>query len=449
MRHGRLLLAGDAAQRGAADRNGSTSMSMRRSLPHALLATVTAALVLAGCSGDDATMDPTTTSPPESSAGTDGTEPADAIEPIRIGVLTSFTGPFTTYGVQAAAGMRMAADEINADGGVDGRMVELVEADDENNPESGVAELERLVEQDDIVAAGGMISSDVALATSLAAEELQTPLLLVKAGAASILSPDSRYTFRTCLPAAPMVAGPIVDYIESEGITRVGAIIADYAWGQSVKGALETGIGDLDGVELQVETAPVGETEFTTYLRNLQGFDPQIIVATGHPPGAGPITIQATDLGLDVKVTGPYATLAGIHDAVGDVALGRYTDFGCADFQSDDYVELATRFVESSEFTFMEADAVAGYGIVTMVAEAVTEVGDDPAAVAEYLHANAFDLPGYAFPVSWTEWGELAEATPHFVQMVEATPPDDINPGANWYVETLTVPDPLEPHVPE
>ncbi len=435
---------------------------MRRLHARHLLAIAAAgALVLAGCSGDEGAGDPTDEgSEPTAAASTDSATPSDtgsasasageaSGEPISIGVLTSSTGPFTPWGIQAAAGMGMAANDINADGGVDGRMIELVQADDENNPETAVSEFERMVEQDGVVAVGGVISSDVGLASGQTAEDLETPLFLVKAGAAPILTQDSRYTFRTCLPAAPMIAGPVADYIESEGVSKVGAIIADYAWGQSVKSALETEVEALDGVELQVEVAPVTETDFTTYLRNLQDFGPEIIVATGHPPGAGPITIQSTDLGLDVPVAGPYAPLATVYEGVGDVALGKYSDFGCADFQSDDYQELARRFAEETDFSFMEADAIAGYAIVTMVAEAVTEVGADPVAISEYMHANSFDMPGYAFPLSWTEWGELAEATPHFVQMVEATPPDGVNPGANWYPETLVVPEPLEPYVPE
>ncbi len=433
----------------------------RMNTRHLLAAVAVAALVLAGCGGDDATQEATddasepaaddASEPAATDDGADQTAAAEGSgEPIRIGTLTSLTGPFTPWGVQLTAGMQMAADDINADGGVDGRMIELVEADDENNPETGVSEFERMVEQDGVVAVGGIISSDVGLATGQTAEELETPLFLVKAGAAPILTPDSRYTFRTCLPAAPMIAGPVADYVESEGVTKVGAIIADYAWGQSVSGALEEAIDGLDGVELQVEVAPVTETEFTTYLRNLQDFGPEIIIATGHPPGAGPITIQATDLGLDVPVAGPYAPLATVYDGVGDVALGKYSDFGCADYDSDSYQELATRFAEETDFSFMEDDAVAGYGIVTAVAESVAEVGDDPVAIAEHLHETSFDdLPGYAFPLSWTEWGELAEATPIFVQMVETTPPDGVNPGANWYPETLVVPEPLEPYVPE
>lgn len=424
-------------------------MKLRRH--YRLLALGTAlALALTACGGDETTDDTTPDPGGATDTGDDGgeTDGEASGEPIRIGILTSFTGPFTPWGIQVRAGMELAAADINADGGVDGRSIELVEADDQNNPDEGVTALERMVEQDGVVAAGGVISSDVGLATARSAEELEVPLFMVKAGAAEILSSDSRYTFRTCLPAAPMIAGPIAAYIQDQGLSRVGAIIADYAWGQSVRGALEDEIGSLEGVDLQIEVAPVGEQDFSTYLRSLEEFDPEMIVSTGHPPGAGPITITADQLGLDVPVTGPYAPYATVFEGVGEVAFDRYADFGCADFTSPEYHELAARFAEESEFSFMEDDAVAGYAIVSMVAEAVTEVGDDPAAVAEYLHDNSFDMPGYVFPLSWTEWGELAEATPAFDIMVEATPPDGVNPGANWYLERLILPDPLEPYEP-
>ncbi len=370
-------------------------------------------------------------------------------EPLRIGMLTSLTGPFTPWGVQVQAGMQLAADEINEQGGVDGRPIEIVEGDDQNNPDEGVGALERMVEQEGVVAAGGVISSDVGLATARAAEDLGVPLFLVKAGAAPILSQDSRFTFRTCLPAAPMVAGPVAQYIEDQGLTRVGAIIADYAWGQSVRGALEEEIGALGDVELQIEVAPVTEQDFTTYLRRLEGFDPEMIVATGHPPGAGPITVQSTDLGLDVPVTGSWTPLVTVVEGVGEVAYDKYADFACADYTSDSYHDLATRIVENSGLDFASDDAVAGYGIVTMVAEAVREVGDDPEAIAQYMHDNTFDLPGYAHPVSWTEWGELAEAQPVFVIVRQQDPPEGVSTAGDWWVELLIKAQPLEPYEPE
>jgi branched-chain amino acid transport system substrate-binding protein len=390
--------------------------------------------------------------------GDDDDEGADAPEegaedeapsgdPIRVGALTSLNGPFTPWGLQVRDGMQLAVDEINADGGVDGRPLELVVVDDQSDPDEGTSGLERLVE-DEVVAIGGTISSDVGLATARVAEELETPLFLVKAGSEEILTPDSRYTFRTCLPAAPMVAGPIAQYVEDQELTRVGAVIADYAWGQAIGGALEEELGALDGVELQVEVAPVPETDFTTYLRNLEDFEPELLVATGHPPGSGAITVQSADLGLDVQVTGAYSPLAEVVSGADDAAIGRYADFDCADFEDEEYQDLARRYLDSSDNTFMEDDAVAGYGIVQMVAQAVGEVGDDPVDIAEFLHGETFDLPGYPFEVSWTEWGELESAQPLFTVIGEGPAPEGVNEAGDWYPETLILPEPLEPFEP-
>lgn len=370
-------------------------------------------------------------------------------EPIRIGMLTSLTGPFTAWGVQVQAAMNMAADEINAEGGINGRPIEIVEADDQNNPETAVSELERMVEQDGVVAVGGVISSDVGLATARTAEEMGVPLFMVKAGAAEILTPESRFTFRTCLPAAPMVAQPVAQYVEDEGFERVGAIIADYAWGQSVRASLEDQIGSLEGVEQQIEVAPIGEQDFTTYLRRLQEFDPAVIVGTGHPPGNGPMVVQSADLGMNVPIAGAWTPFTLVMGGVGEAGYDRYADFSCADYSSDSYIDLAQRFIENTDETFLEDDGVAGYGIVQMVAEAATEAGDDPEAIAQYLHDNSFDLPGYSHTMEWTEWGELAQSQPTFIIIEQTDPPaEGVIEGADWYPVVQFTADPLEPYDP-
>ena len=212
--------------------------------------------------------------------------------------------------------------------------------------------------------------------------------------------------------------------------------------------SIEDTFADSD-IEIQVEVAPVTETDFTTYLRSLQEFDPDLIAATGHPPGAGPITIQASDLGLDVPVTGPYAPLATVFEGVGEVAYDNYADYGCADYSSDSYQELAARFAEESEFSFMEDDAVAGYAIVMMVAEAVENGATDGTGVADYIRGASFDMPGYSHTLSWTEFGELAESRPTLSIIREQSPPDGVNPGATWYPEVVLIADPVEPYQPE
>jgi len=376
----------------------------------------------------------------------DDAEPVNT-EPIKIGALTSLTGPFTAWGIHSSAGMQLAADEINAAGGVDGRMLELIIADDQNNAEEAVLQLERMHE-DGVVAVGGAISSGVALATTIVAEEAGIPLFLSKAGSSAILTTDSRYTFRTCLPAAAMLAVPWSEYARDQGFTRVGAIIADYAWGQSFKAATETAFGEIAEIELQVEVAPVTEQDFTTYLRSLDDFDPELILATGHPPGTGPIIVQAADLGFDANISGPSASLSAVMEGVGDTGIGRYVDYSCADYFSDSYADLAQRYIAASGLGFMEDDAVAGFGVVTMLADAVSNVGDDPVAIAEYLHGETFELDGMASPVSWTEWGELATAELILIEVGAGPPPAGLNESGDWWPELLFKSDPLDPFVP-
>ena len=104
----------------------------------------------------------------------DGRGRAPTGEPIRVAALTSLTGNFAPWGIQVQDGMRLAVDEINADGGVDGRPLELVVADDQSNAEEGISQIERLVE-DGVVAVGGVISSDVGLGTAAGGRGVRGP----------------------------------------------------------------------------------------------------------------------------------------------------------------------------------------------------------------------------------------------------------------------------------
>ena len=71
---------------------------------------------------------------------------------------------------------------------------------------------------------------------------------------------------------------------QRRNLKSVGAIIADYAWGQSIKKSLEDAFKGAD-IKLNIQVAPVPTTNFTPYLRALG--DVSMIVATGHPPGCG------------------------------------------------------------------------------------------------------------------------------------------------------------------
>jgi branched-chain amino acid transport system substrate-binding protein len=382
-------------------------------------------------------------------AETEASEPAEAAstEPIKIGQLSDLTSTFTPWGLNVRDGMALAAQELNEAGGVDGRMIEIIVQDSENDGDIGVDRFERLVE-DGVVAVGGILSSGVGAPVAATAEQLQMPLFLVKSGTEAALTRDSRFTFRTCLPAAPMDAGPVLQYAQEQGFTKVGAIVADYPWGQAFKSAMESTF-EGSGIEYTIEVAPVPpNTDFTPFVRAMADFEAELIVATGHPPGNAAIVTLSADL-HDVPVTGAWTPPDLVVGGLQDLAIGRYSDFSCADYFSDSYAELAKRYLAFSDNKFMSDDAVAGYAIVTMVAQAVGEVGDDPVAIAEYLHANEFNMPGYAHPLSWTEWGELANSQPIFTIINAGPAPDGLNEAGDWWFDLLTHSAPLTPYEPE
>jgi len=373
---------------------------------------------------------------------------AQAQGTIKFGFVSSLSGPFTPWGVQVRDGMKMAVDELNEKGGVLGRKFELVERDDKNSPSEGVTAFRYLVEREGIVAAGGMISSGVGLAVSREAESLQVPHFLTMSGAHDILKKNSRYTFRTCLPAAPANMEAIAAMIKEKKITRVGVIVADYAWGHSLREAVESLIKPLPGVKLQMEVAPVPEKDFTPYLRKLQGLDPELIISTGHPPGAPTITRQAIELGMKAQIIGPWYPTDFMVQRVGELMFGRFVDYSCVDLENQAYKQLAQKFIGTYKRLF-DNNAFSGYVMVKMVADAIQKTKSvDPKLVADAIRKGSFDQPGYGWPLSYTEWGEMKGAKP-LLYPYEKGDPGQVNPGANWRPKVIFRSPPVQPYVPK
>jgi branched-chain amino acid transport system substrate-binding protein len=343
--------------------------------------------------------------------------------------------------------MKLAIAEVNAAGGVNGRPIQLVERDDRNNANEGVTAFKYLVEREGIVAAGGVISSDVGLAVSREAEAQKVPLFLTMSGAHEILTKDSRYTFRTCLPAAPMSMAYIAGLIQEKKYTRVGVIVADYAWGHAVRQSVEKHIKPLAGVRLQLEVAPVPERDFTPYLRKLQAIDPEIIIATGHPPGNATIVRQSIELGLKGPIIGPWYPTEFMVDRVGELMFGRLVDYSCVDFESTAYQDLAAKYHAQTK-RLLDNNALSGYAIVKMVTASIASgKSSDPKAVAQAIRTGRFQVDGYAWPVSYTEWGEMKESAP-ILYTYEKAAAGKMNPTASWRPKVVFRSKTTQPYVP-
>jgi branched-chain amino acid transport system substrate-binding protein len=262
------------------------------------------------------------------------------------------------------------------------------------------------------------------LSTSRLAEEGKIPLFLVKSGNNEILTPSSRYTFRTCLPSAAMVAVTIVQLAQKRELRSVGVMIADYAWGQSFKSSLEEEAKKAPNIRFNVQVAPVATTNFTPYLRAMG--DVSLIVGMGHPPGSALILAQSGQLGMKAPVVGAYSPYSLTAKNAGASAFGRWSDFKCMATASPGYKALAKRYLRAfPQNEFFEDDALAGYAYVKIVAEAISKVGVNRQRIAAYVHANTFNIPGYAWPLRWTAWGEMIGARPQFAILTRGNPPEE------------------------
>ncbi|HQE41481.1 MAG TPA: ABC transporter substrate-binding protein, partial [Zoogloea sp.] len=98
-------------------------------------------------------------------------------EPIRIGVSGPFTGGSSPMGVAMRDGIRLAAQEINAAGGILGRPLRLIERNDEASPEHGAQIAQELINREKIVAGLGIVNTGVALASQRFYQQAHLPMI--------------------------------------------------------------------------------------------------------------------------------------------------------------------------------------------------------------------------------------------------------------------------------
>lgn len=118
-------------------------------------------------------------------------------DPIKIGILIPLTGATSQFGATMSKAAQIAAEEINAAGGVNGRKIEVVIEDDQSNPEAAVRAARKLIDVDKVVAIGGSYASSVTSAIAPMCWESKV-VLATSSGADSITKlPHQGYIFRT------------------------------------------------------------------------------------------------------------------------------------------------------------------------------------------------------------------------------------------------------------
>lgn len=348
--------------------------------------------------------------------GGNGDEDDDVI---TIGSLQPLSGPFTPWGNAHQAGLEFAVNEINENGGVLDQELRIVETDTESDAGEADTIFRRYVEEENAVAMTGPVSSDVGIRTGQTAEQMEVPLVLHMAGSHRIHTKSSRYTFRMGSLPAPMDLQPQAELIEAEGYETVGAVNADYEWGNTV----EEQIGDLfpENVDLETAMTPQDESDFAPFLRDFPD-EMELLVATGHPPAQNAIHSQALELGFEHEMTTGSGQPPGvIYEDLGDEAE-TFAHLHVADVYDDQFVDVAERFADETGDR-MDTHEALGYVAGELIATAIEEADStEPTEIADAIRDIELETL-FAAPLQYNEWGEIDEVVA-LLSTFEAGEPD-------------------------
>jgi len=221
-------------------------------------------------------------------------------KPYKIGTEQPLSGAGAAGGKTALVGVQMAVDRINKSGGVNGRPIELIVADDESKPDVGRRKVEKLLVEDKVDVHVGGFLSNICLACMPVFEENEVVnIISVCLDTTLTTTKCNRYSFRP-YDYAPAQAVAFAPYLVNKLGKKWHIAYADYAWGQSTRDAYIQEIKKAGGEIVETTGIPLGTADMTPFLAKVTGnFDGLFGIFFGKDG----VTVgnQAFDLGLTKK----------------------------------------------------------------------------------------------------------------------------------------------------
>ncbi len=316
---------------------------------------------------------------------------------IKIGVLDELTGGNATMGTSAANGAKMAIKEANAKGGVLGKQIQTVVADNKSEPSESANAMTKLTTQDKVVAVTGVFSSSNAIAASSVAESSQVPFLAVGATNPKVtVDAESGkvkdYTFRVCFidPFQGTVGANFV--LNTLKLQKAAILVdssSDYSKGLSAffKDAFTKGGGSILAEEAYLQK----DQDFKTILTKIKALNPEIIYVPGYYEEVGKIVKQARELGMNIPIVGgdgwdsPKLVEVATAPALNNTYFTNH-------YSVEDTSPVSQAFVEAYKKEYGQAPdamAVLGYDAANILIDAISRANsEEPAKIREALAAT-------------------------------------------------------------
>lgn len=220
---------------------------------------------------------------------------------IRIGVITSLTGPEARFGQAQKYGYEMALDEINS-AGVLGKKIELIYQDDTSKPEVASLTVEKLSDRSDIVALMGAYSSSATFPAAAVANRYGIPMLCPSATTDEVTRQGYEWVFRVCASASDYGRTLVEFLTKVADAHRLAVVYENTQFGSSVaRAALEQ--APKAGIEIVAyEAYDQGGTDFTPLLTRVKSETPDAVLFVSYLADATLLMRQSKEIDLNPKV---------------------------------------------------------------------------------------------------------------------------------------------------
>ena len=283
--------------------------------------------VVVACDGTD--QEESATPPAESGQSAPTTQPQPTatptpLPPLVIGVMESLTGPGETYGMVANQAKQMAVDEINAAGGINGRMLKLIVEDSKCNAQDSITAYRKLTDVDGVKIILGTSCSGAMLGAAPLAEQDGVILFSGLATNPDIANAGD-YIFRTAMNDAQLGIDT-GNELWADGVRRLATMTESTDYAEGVRRSTVEQFTKLGGEVVGEERYASDVTDFRSQLTKLMGENPDAIHVAAQSEIAGDAAtgLKAVTADLNPANEKAAAVLANFKEVYGYVTLAWY-----------------------------------------------------------------------------------------------------------------------------
>ncbi|WP_053373595.1 ABC transporter substrate-binding protein [Paenibacillus sp. FJAT-27812] len=331
--------------------------------------------VLAACGGGNNDAKSTAANAPAASEG------AESKKPILIGMSTEATGDNAMNSVNLYQGVQVAVDQVNAKGGIDGRLVELVVRDTEQNPTRGISIIRDFSQKEKVLAAIGGFHSTVMLAQSPIIMEEKFPFMVATSNVPASVESGMPWTFGVRMNANITAQYALKFIKEHFKTTNIAVLHENGGYGKGAAAAMTKVLEAEELKPVAVESFDnAKDKDMTAQVNRAKEAGAEVIYLFGQGAANGYV-LQAMDkLGWKVPIVGENGMAnKGAQEVGKELAEGTYA-IQTANFNVDQTRETAKVFLADFTAKFGHipttfASAAQGYDGAMMLFQAIEKAG--------------------------------------------------------------------------